>query len=451
MRREALAVVIAIGAAGCGRCGAWGDIVITDEVGSDAFVAQVEVALADMERWTGRAEVCITDVVLREELEVKDEPVGGHYSGWSGRVLLAHPISTRHEVCHALDQGLSDDVAFPEAEGVSEVLYPTPAARKRERFAQICALGPPVPGYGLPFRGICDDSVITDAHRILLDEVYEGELPDPGGSGGDWSWFVDGDGVDVAFEPGEELWYAVQAPSGLLVATLIYADAVAEPEAGLVRIDLLDGSVTRVATERSPSGTGWMVFPTDGPIVFADGETAYVVEGGAEREIALPGYYTSGIVAGGRVWYDAGGTLAAVDLATGEPIETGFPYAGPIYRVASDGETLFFALFDGTIAQLDLASGAWTSRTGLPLRYSEFVALGGMVYATFQVEDESALLRVGADGTWSVPAEACVGGGPGNRLGALWTWRGDLWTADVGPPSEEGGQTWRFEPVKLTD
>ena len=142
----------------------------------------VEGALQDFAAWSGREEICVSRIEVREEITTRrGVEVGGRYNRATGGVLIsAQPGGKRrrvfHELCHALEtsEGLmAEHGHLFDPTGIDDELYPTEADRTEEAFALFCEEGPTLyPSVVLDEA--CETDEAGEEQRFVMEVLWPG-------------------------------------------------------------------------------------------------------------------------------------------------------------------------------------------------------------------------------------------------------------------------------------
>jgi hypothetical protein len=151
---------------------------VTVSGAEEAAVSLVEQAVADVLAWTGRTEICVTDIAVGE-VEESDLERLGHYDSQTMQIDLAADQedlrrTALHEICHALDRDdhyfRSDRDVLAYDPAAEDFAQRSEASRAREAFAMTCEAGPWELSVADTIGAACD--LDLGAVSLVADEVF---------------------------------------------------------------------------------------------------------------------------------------------------------------------------------------------------------------------------------------------------------------------------------------
>ncbi len=346
-----------------GCCPSFERLPVLDEAGAPASVLdEVEEAIRTFAGWTGRDGVCVPGIALVDEVD--EEGDRGLYQTPILPIRVqadAEPVGevVLHELCHALDfdEGIVADHRVPFAAEAGRV---TTFDEDAERFAEICAEGPPPVGE-LAVLEAC--GIQSPFGALLRDVVFTGYADDPVTIAGPvtlrevGSPLLDGEGVVGLGSWEDELLFVV-----------VRADYGHD----LVRYDPIAGTSARIGVPDAVYGSSRVeLVPGAPPSLWVDGQL-YTLDPATDTLVPTPlpdlgDDVEDIVVAGDRVLYtDADHTaLFAASLDDGAPID--LPHApAPAWswlvgvaggRVVGEGRVAD----DTVLFTWDVAADAWAT------------------------------------------------------------------------------------------
>jgi hypothetical protein len=358
--------------AGCG-CPTFAEMEVVDEADAGAAkLALVRDTIDSFAAWTGREGVCVPGVTLVPSDDARLDGFAGMYDGTNEPILISAeaadlPRTTRHELCHGLDEReeLNDPGLFP------------PGTVEGEAFADACERDPTLGIESMVFAA-CGVFRTTAGDAFLRTVVYP-NTPEqvPRRAAVTFVPRVDLDEAGDDWRVGEEAFALIEHTSHGDSQGVPAGEYLSDPEA--THVDP-SGVVTRVPlpTATPDDNVQWSLIAGDGTFLVHEGRdlgTAWRVDFAAGRAEPIDGFpaYTDGMVLHGAIhgdtlWYSnvsaASPSLLTFDLATHETEVLSWPDVLAEERVLAYSwafldDHLYVGTLEHGLLVRDLLAGTW--------------------------------------------------------------------------------------------
>lgn len=459
-------------------CPSFADLEVTDPQGI-ATAGQLDT-LADevrqFARWTRRDGVCIPAVefVPGDDPRLREHHYG-LYQGLGEPVLVAEDglgsveETTRHELCHALDdlEHISD--GNPTVFVATDVDYWGDPA---EQFAVLCQERPDDLDLARALHAQCGFDATAAQEALVLEAVFPAGAPRARVAGavdisvGRTAVSLPWSGPPAAVGASSGRGLALGIPAGEQALALVMLDEFAAAQEGLVLADsvaddsrwslIADASSAYVFAEE-PGGGGWQV-----------DLASLAVTPVYSPPTAAWGSVTRGTAVGDELWLlDAARdrpelirwapvTDATAERVTlGEPTRERFAPGGVTDGVSllSDGDTLWMAAYRGLVSYSTTTGDATYHPLPAPGLFHFRLSRAGRYLVTFGIfwgDPRTFLLLFNVDdGLWYLPADPCGAGSV--EFDPLLVEDGDagsMW--DNGPDEEPSTRDdWYFSKISV--
>lgn len=213
-------------------------------IGTEASVARVQSVIGEFAGWSGRKGVCVGTIRIKPSVLIKKGAdtfsVDSLFLKEEGEIWLEEgdpelPNSTRHELCHALDQmeghSSRNPQLFPEV--AASALYSDADARRRERFARLCAEGAKDPSLWDAIERRCDSTPPDAATFYLQNNLYPHAPRTPLSEGPPLHWSVQ----PLPLPPTHRFLSAVSGEKGIWLLVARQDPPVFSKDYGLFLLD----------------------------------------------------------------------------------------------------------------------------------------------------------------------------------------------------------------------